>query len=99
MILHIINKSPLTHSCFSECLKFCKDGSSILFIEDGVYANHSLTAQQHQQLETKKINLYVLEADITARGLKQPINSPFGITDDKGFVELIINHHGSQSWY
>lgn len=99
MMLHIINKSPRNNSCFKECLESCTKESSILFIEDGVYACSSLNNNEYHQVQDKNIKLYALKADLQARGLIELKNHNFSIVDDQGFVELTINHHSSQSWY
>ncbi|MGK0440425.1 MAG: tRNA 2-thiouridine synthesizing protein B [Pseudohongiellaceae bacterium] len=97
MILHIINKSPFTHSCFNECLAVCTDGASILFIEDGVLAVNAIDNHQQQSLSARDITLYVLEADIKARGLS--LGAAFKPVNDEGFVDLTASHHSSQSWF
>ena len=99
MILHIINKSPLTHSCFNECIAVCSDACSLLFIEDGVYATTHLSNETQNTLKKKNIKLYALEPDIEARGIINKVNEHFTVIDDKEFVELITTHHSSQSWY
>jgi tRNA 2-thiouridine synthesizing protein B len=37
-LLHTVNKSPFESNTFDTCLSLAKDGSTILLIEDGVYA-------------------------------------------------------------
>jgi len=37
-MLHLINKSPFERTALDSCLRLAKPGSSILLIEDGVYA-------------------------------------------------------------
>jgi len=38
MILHTVNKSPFEKNTLISCLKHCKPGSSVLLIEDGIFA-------------------------------------------------------------
>ena len=37
-MLHIVNKSPFERNALDSCLRFGRDGSAVLLIEDGVYA-------------------------------------------------------------
>ncbi|MBI2319370.1 MAG: sulfurtransferase complex subunit TusB [Betaproteobacteria bacterium] len=37
-MLHIVNKSPFEKNALESCLRFGRDGSAVLLIEDGVYA-------------------------------------------------------------
>jgi len=98
MTLHIINKSPLSYSCLRECLPLCQQHNSILFIEDGIVACQCLTEAELDSCDDKGIKLYVLEADLKARGLTNKIIPPFITIDDDGFVALTIRHQSSVSW-
>ncbi|WP_019530319.1 sulfurtransferase complex subunit TusB [Dasania marina] len=97
--LHIINKSPLSHSCLDECLSCCQQGDDILFIEDGVVALCSLKPQQQQQLAALAIQPHVLAADVAARGLVDKLSAAFQSSDDTGFVALCVKHPKSISWF
>lgn len=99
MMLHIINKSPLTNSLLRECLNVCSDDCSILFIEDATFAVLGLPSEYTALIDDKKIKLYALEADLLARGLINKTPDHIRIINDMGFVELTIQHHSSQSWY
>ena len=37
-MLHTVNKSPFEHKTLETCLKFARQGSAVLLIEDGIYA-------------------------------------------------------------
>lgn len=99
MILHIINKSPINYSCFNDCLAIASKQCSILFIEDGVYAACTITAQQLTTVREKNIALYCLKPDLAARGIIEKVTDVFSIIEDSDFVELITTHHTSQSWF
>lgn len=99
MILHIINKSPSHNSCLNDCLNVAYNECSIIFIEDGVYAACTLSAQQIKTIQTKNITLYCLEPDVIARGIIEKVSDMFSIVDDSGFVELVTTHHSNQSWF
>lgn len=52
-LLHTVNKSPFESNTFDICLGYAKDGSTILLIEDGVYAattGHSV-AEKNQKCQ------------------------------------------------
>lgn len=99
MILHTVNKSPFTHSCFNDCLALCCNNAGVLLIEDGVYAaiNNNLSSElisAHDHLR-----FYALKADLLARGLIDSINPNVTVVDDQGFVELCVHYDSVQSWY
>lgn len=101
MILHTINKSPFRDNSFVECLRFLdRQGSSILLIEDGVYA-----AQSDSRFGTMLDDLeagtrcYALDADVKARGLNNRIIKRVTLIDDSEFVELAATHDTVQSWF
>ena len=99
MILHTVNKSPLTHSGFTDCLNSCAQGSSIILIEDGVYAAVKQQETEHLLGLAPGVKLYALEADIIARGLADQLLETVTITNDSGFVKLVTEHDTVVSWY
>ena len=54
-MLHTINKSPFEKSSLQTCLRYADDGSSILLIEDGVYAASKGT--EFEKLISSKNNI------------------------------------------
>ena len=46
--LNLINKSPFERNCLESCLRLANGDSSILFIEDGVYAALEKTSKRIQ---------------------------------------------------
>ena len=99
MILHTVNKSPFSDQSFIDCLKFCSKGSSVLLIEDGVYAGKQQT-QYAQLIEThQEINFYALTVDVKARGLTEDLSSAITLITDSEFVELTVSHSSVQSWF
>ncbi|MBU7022790.1 MAG: sulfurtransferase complex subunit TusB [Theionarchaea archaeon] len=81
-MLFIINKSPFTSRSLESCVNIAETNDVILFIEDGVYA---VTSDQIHQAEQKGIKLYVLKADLEARG----IQTALPVVDYEGFVDLV----------
>lgn len=100
MLLHIVNKSPLTHNTLELCITYATSGSSVLLIEDGVYAALENTQMSHliQNALKKNIAVYALDADLQARGLQHLINDVKKI-DYAGFVTLATEHSHTQSWF
>ncbi|ARN75524.1 sulfurtransferase complex subunit TusB [Oceanicoccus sagamiensis] len=99
MILHTVNKSPFSDSSFTDCLKFCRAGSSVLLIEDGVYAGKKATHYSELIENHRDITFYALAVDVNARGLKQDISTNITLISDSEFVELTVTHHSVQSWF
>ncbi len=97
-VLHIINKSPYDRSSLQTCLRLAKKGSGILLIEDGVYAAINGGACKDEVVAaSKEHSLYVLQADLDARGIKNVIDG-ISAVDYDGFVKLSTEHDKVQSW-
>lgn len=99
-ILHIINKSPFENNALTTCLRFAKDDSAILFIEDGVYAATQDTRFSYAVTSImKNIHCYVLGEDLSARGMHvDKIIDGITMVDYTGFVALVADHDATQSW-
>lgn len=100
MIIHIVNKSPYSHNCLSECLRFIGEHDSLLLIEDGVYAATANTeASQSLERLATSVNCYALKPDILARGICDKLSPKVAPVSDKEFVQLVAKHRSVQSWY
>lgn len=99
-MLHIVNKSSSERSALASCLRVAIAGSSVLLIEDGVYAAlQDSTWSEQLGAHSGELKLYVLEPDLNARGLLQDDLIPgFEIIDYAGFVDLVTDHATNQSW-
>jgi len=98
-ILHTINKSPFERNSLETCLRVAKDGSSILFIEDGVYAalkNNKVSPIVEDAM--KRVKVYALEPDLATRGVKDKLIDGVELVDYAGFVDLAAEHKTVQSW-
>jgi tRNA 2-thiouridine synthesizing protein B len=100
-MLHIINKSPSERSSLASCLRLAEKGSSILLIEDGVYAAMANSSFSDQVLSRQNdFKFYVLHADLQARGLSDvALIESVTPVDYERFVDLVIEHRASQSWF
>ena len=99
-VLHIINKSPFDRNSLDTCLRLAKKGSTILLIEDGIYAAQKNTAvAQKMDAALARLTVYALEPDLDARGVdKNTIIDGISLVDYEGFVRLATEHSGAQSW-
>jgi len=98
-MLHTVNKSPFDHNTLETCLKFAKQGSALLLIEDGVYAATRDTAVSKQVQEAmKSVSIYALKPDVEARGMQNRVMDGVRLVDYEGFVDLVVAHNAVQSW-
>ncbi|MDH4062323.1 MAG: sulfurtransferase complex subunit TusB, partial [Aquincola sp.] len=66
-MLHTVNKSPFEHKALETCLRFARQGSAVLLIEDGVYAAAKDTAVSPKMQEAlKTVTIYALKPDVEA---------------------------------
>ena len=101
-LLHTVNKSPFGSNTFDTCLSYALNGSTVLLIEDGVYAATTGTGvtdkiQRSMQGEND-ITFAVLGPDLQARGLENKLAEGFKVVDYEGFVNLVAEHDAVQSW-
>ncbi len=99
-VLHIVNKSPYDRNSLDTCLRLAKADSTILLIEDGVYATlNNAAASDSVRQALGKHQIYALESDLQARGVN-PENMINGIAviDYDGFVKLTTENDKLQSW-
>jgi len=98
-MLHTVNKSPFEHKALEACLRFARQGSAVLLIEDGVYAAARDTAVSTQLQEAlKSVSIYALKPDIEARGMQNRVMDGVRLVDYGGFVDLVAEHNAVQSW-
>lgn len=96
--LHTINKAPSDTSLWQSCLSAILPGDALLMIENGVYAA-SQTSITRQLQSMHDVSLYLLSADIEARGLTDQIRTDAALIDDLHFVELSCQHAKVVSWF
>jgi len=98
-MLHTVNKSPFEKESLSTCLRLSEDGSSILLIEDAIYAALEGTTTSDSiknAMKTRKV--YALQDDINARGVQDKVMDGIEQVDYAGFVNLVTEHDTVQSW-
>jgi tRNA 2-thiouridine synthesizing protein B len=99
-ILHTINKSPFDKGSLETCVRLATKGSSVLFIEDGIYGAMKGTAKS-SVVEGAKGNLsfYVLGPDLKARGIgEDKLIDGVKVVDYNGFVEMTVGNDKVQAW-
>jgi tRNA 2-thiouridine synthesizing protein B len=97
-LLHTVNKSPFESKTFDICLGYAKAGSTVLLIEDGVYAATTGTSAADKIQKASGVNFAVLGPDLEARGLKTKLANGVKVVDYDGFVSLVAEHDSVQSW-
>ena len=99
-MLHIVNKSPFERNTLEACLKRALAGSTILLIEDAVYAAARGTVLSDAMTDAaRRFEVYALAPDLAARGIDaaQMIDGVRTV-DYGGFVDLAAEKGTVQSW-
>lgn len=96
--LHTINKAPSETSLWQSCLSAILPGDALLMIENGVYAATQADIVTPLQ-KMDDVSIYLLSADINARGLQDKTGSQAIIIDDLQFVALSCQHSKVVSWF
>jgi tRNA 2-thiouridine synthesizing protein B len=99
-MLHLVNKSPFERNALDSCLRMARPGSSILLIEDGVYAAQAEAAHAEKIVERMDdFSFYVLGPDVAARGLSDALLiEGIVVVDYEGFVDMVAEHDATLSW-
>lgn len=103
--LHTLNGSSREYpALLDRLLRAASPGDSLLLLEDGVYCITDEKSLQH--IQTHDLQLFCLEADITARGLQVSLQKLHSLSqylctnvDDEGFVDLACAHQKVVSWF
>lgn len=96
--LHTVNKSPFEMGTLDTCLGLAKSGSSVLLIEDGVYAATAGHSNADKIKNASGISFYVLGPDLQARGLENKLADGIKVVGYDGFVDLVAEHDAVQAW-
>ena len=98
-MLHIVNKSPFERNALDSCLRFGREGSAVLLIEDGVYAvTLGNIAESKIKSALGQMKIYALRPDLEARGMQDAVIEGVQLVDYGGFVDLVTGHNAVQSW-
>ncbi|MBS4097156.1 MAG: sulfurtransferase complex subunit TusB [Sulfuricella sp.] len=98
-MLHIVNKSPLEKGTLDSCLNHAKAGSTILLIEDAVYAvTKGTTSEAAVKKTMETCTVCALWPDLEARGMQDTVIDGVKQVDYSGFVDLVAENNTVQSW-
>ncbi len=99
-MLHIVNKSAFGNATLNSCIKTATQGSSILLIEDAVYAAMGNTSMADIVKEAmNKASISVLGPDLAARGMDQSkVIEGISVIGYDGFVDIVAETDNVQSW-
>jgi tRNA 2-thiouridine synthesizing protein B len=99
-MLHIVNKSPMEKNALASALGHAKAGSTVLLIEDGVYAVTKGTAAAAliEEAMKKGITVSALWPDLEARGMQDAVIDGIKQVNYGGFVDLVAENKTVQSW-
>lgn len=99
-MLHTVNKSPFERNTFKSCIDMSKSGSSVLLIEDGIFAALKGTSVSDDVSKAMEgVTFYVLGPDLAARGMTEDqVIDGIKVVDYEGFVDLTAEHENFQAW-
>lgn len=99
-MLHTVNKSPFERSTLESCISLAAKGSSILLIEDGVYAAVKDTAKSAMVKDAmQNVAFYALGPDVAARGISEDqVMDGIKLVDYEGFVDLAVENDKVNAW-
>ncbi|MFH2210891.1 MAG: sulfurtransferase complex subunit TusB [Pseudomonadota bacterium] len=98
-MLHIVNKSPLERNALESALRMVKPGSTILLIEDAVYAvtkGNKVEGAVKEAMKTCTVS--ALWPDLEARGMQDTVIDGVKQVDYSGFVDLVADNSSVMSW-
>ena len=99
MILHTVNHSPFQQDTLATCLRFAATDDAILLIEDGVYGAIEGGALESVVTTPDGPRVFVLAADVAARGIAESLLAGIESVDYDGFVALTEQHERVVSWF
>ena len=99
-MLHTINKSPFEKSSLDSCLRVIQAESTLLLLEDAVYAAvEGTTVAEKLRAVSTQCAIYALAPDLKARGLDPATCiDAIQLVDYGGFVDLAAGHDSVQAW-
>ncbi|WP_136254613.1 sulfurtransferase complex subunit TusB [Onishia niordana] len=96
MILHLLNRSPVTSRVIDDALAAMGPDDRMLLIEDGVSGGLPAQALFFKNLAGR---LFALREDLVSRGLLERCGEHVTIIDVEGFVDLTEEANKTVSWY
>lgn len=96
-MLHIISTSPFHTQALQRCLRYISPDDEILLIQDAVFAGIEKNIWC-EAIKKSGVKIYLLEADLIARGLLLKADISCKTIDYKGFVLLTVKHETQMKW-
>ncbi|MEC6797733.1 sulfurtransferase complex subunit TusB [Photobacterium sp. S4TG1] len=96
-MLHTVTRSPFQSHALTQCLQFICPDDEILLLEDAVIVALSENIY-FDLIKNIGVKIYLLEADIIARGLQDKCDKGLDVIDYKGFVLLTERHNKHMKW-
>lgn len=94
--LHTVNKAGNPPALLHSCLRMSSSGDAILLLQDGVYLVNSPILTQ---LVDSGVDVFILRADMEARGLAMNPELRINPVDYAGFVALSCQYSKTISWF
>lgn len=97
-LLHVLSRSPFSHTDLSSCLALLSAGDGLLLTGDAVYALQAgtLVYEQLHQLPEHNIPLFALDEDCQARQIVPPVSVER--VSYPRFVELCCQFSRVNTW-
>ncbi|ELR63905.1 tRNA 5-methylaminomethyl-2-thiouridine synthase TusB [Photobacterium marinum] len=96
-MLHTITTSPFQTQALQRCLRYIGQGDEILLIQDAVIAGIEKNAWA-ETLKQSGVKIYLLEADLAARGIAGKTDNSLEVVDFNGFASLTVKHETQMKW-
>ena len=94
-MLHTVKHSPFSHQSLADVLHELQPDDRLLLWQDGVIAATVAQWQEKLHFLASSQRLYVMQADLQARGLNQAIGEPVSMAD---WVDLVAKWGSPQAW-
>jgi len=96
-MLHTIATSPFQTQALQRCLRYISPDDEILLIQDAVFAGIEKNTWCGA-IKMSGVKIYLLEADLAARGLLSKVDKELNVVDFKGFILLTEQHETQMKW-
>ena len=94
-MLHTVKLSPFSHQALADALHELGPDDRLLLWQDGVIAATVPLWQEKLQFLVESGRLYIMQADLQARGLKQAVGEPISMAD---WVDLVAKWGSPHAW-
>lgn len=96
-MLHTVITSPFHTQSLQSCLRYINPADEILLLQDAVIAGIEKNFWC-DAIKKSGVKIYLLEADLAARGLLGRVDNHFEVVDYSGFVLLSDKHETQMKW-